>query len=284
MNPTAPRPGEPQSSAAPDPGTESAVSVRGVVKRFNGRTILAGVDLDIVRGRTTVIMGGSGSGKSTLLKHLIGILKPDEGDILYSGESIVRYSEAQMAERRKRMGMLFQGAALFNSLSVGENVAFPLREHTRLPDSVIRTVVKLKLQQVGLRGFEDLRPSELSGGMKKRVGLARAIAMDPEIVYYDEPSAGLDPIGTAAVDHLINELTRKLGFTSVVVTHDMTSAFRIADYMAMLHKGRIVAYGSPEQIRHHPESVVQQFVTGSAEGIIPMEAAREEFIRDLLSP
>ncbi len=266
----------------PDLPPDAAVSVRGLIKRFGERTILKGIDLDIIRGKTTVIMGGSGSGKSTLLKHLLGLLHPDEGAVYYDGENIAAFNADRMNELRLRIGMLFQGAALLNSLTVGENVALPLREHSNLTGEVIETVVKMKLQMVGLRGFEDLRPSELSGGMKKRVGLARAIAMDPQIVYYDEPSAGLDPIVSAVVDQLIMDLTRKLNITSVVVTHDMTSAFRIAHFMAMIYQGRVVAYGTPEEIRNHPEPIVKQFINGSPDGIIPLEQSKEAYIKDIL--
>lgn len=261
---------------------DAAIAIRGLIKRFGDRTILKGIDLDIIRGKTTVIMGGSGSGKSTLLKHLIGLLKPDEGAVYYDGVNIANHNEDQMNELRLRLGMLFQGAALLNSLTVGENVALPLREHSNLPDEVISTVVKMKLQMVGLRGFEDLRPSEISGGMKKRVGLARAIVLDPQIVFYDEPSAGLDPIVSAVVDQLIMDLTRKMQITSVVVTHDMTSAFRIAHYMVMIYQGKVVAYGTPDEIRNNPEPIVQQFIHGKPEGVIPLEQSKEAFIQDIL--
>src|SRR3989338_9023810 len=193
-------------------------------------------------------MGGSGCGKSTLLRHLIGSIRPDSGEVWMFGRDIAKASEDEMDEIRKKFCMLFKSGALFDSMTVGENFALPLREHTKLDNSVISIVVKMKLELVGLRGFENLMPSQLSGGMKKRVGLARAIVMDPEIVFYDEPTAGLDPVMTAVIDKLIIDLSKKLNITSVVVTHDMKSVFRIGDRIAMLHKGETLQVGTPAEI------------------------------------
>lgn len=239
------------------------IEVKGLSKSFRGRQVLDEVNLEIRRGETMVIMGGSGCGKSTLLRHLVGAVEPDKGEIWIDGKNMVGMKEDEMNEIRKKFGILFQSGALFNSMTVGENVAFPLREHTELSDEVIDIIVKMKLELVGLKGIERLMPSQVSGGMKKRVGLARAIAMDPTIVYYDEPGAGLDPIVLAVIDRLIMDLSKKLGITSVVVTHEMGSAFRIADRMAMLHQGRILQVGTPEEIRHSPDPYVQQFIHGT---------------------
>src|SRR3989338_684476 len=195
-------------------------------------------------------MGGSGCGKSTLLRHLIGSIRPDSGEVWMFGRDIAKASEDEMDEIRKKFCMLFQSGALFDSMTVGENIALPLREHTKLDNSVISIVVKMKLELVGLRGFESLMPSQLSGGMKKRVGLARAIVMDPEIVFYDEPTAGLDPIVAGVVDKLTIDLTKKLQITSVVVTHDMNSVFRIADRIVMLHEGNILQIGTSDEIKN----------------------------------
>ncbi len=244
------------------------ISVKNLVKRFGGRTILNGISLDIYEGETLVVMGGSGCGKSTFLRHLIGSIRPDSGEVWMFGRDIASLSGDEMDEVRKKFGMLFQSGALFDSLTVGENIALPLREHTKLDDSIIRIMVKMKLELVGLTGFEDLSPAQLSGGMKKRVGLARAIAMDPKIVFYDEPTAGLDPIMTGVIDKLTMDLTKKLSITSVVVTHDMNSVFRIADRIVMLHQGNVVQIGTPEEIRASKNPLLHQFISGDAEGPI----------------
>jgi len=215
-----------------------------------------------------VVIGGSGSGKSVLMKHVIGLLRPDSGQVLIDGQDITKLSEAELNELRKRFGMLFQGAALFDSLSVWENVGFSLLEHTDLDEAEIRRIVAEKLRMVGLEGIEDMRPAELSGGMKKRVGLARAIAMSPEILLYDEPTTGLDPIMADVINDLILEMKRKLQVTSLTITHDMKSAYKIADRIAMLYRGKIIQVGTPEEIKNSPNPVVQQFITGSAVGPI----------------
>ncbi|MHC4340642.1 MAG: ABC transporter ATP-binding protein, partial [Planctomycetota bacterium] len=222
---------------------ELVVRCRGVTKSYDGRQILRGVDLEVRKGETLVIMGGSGHGKSTLLRLLIGAEKPDEGSIEIFGQEITHLAEEEMYPLKKRFGVLFQSGALYNSMTVGENISLPIREHTDLDDKIISIIVKLKLEQVGLRDFEDLLPSQISGGMKKRVGLARAIALDPEIIFYDEPGAGLAPVVLAVIDQLIVGLGQKLGVASLVVTHEMHSAFRIADRMVLLYRGEIIAEG-----------------------------------------
>lgn len=257
------------------------LKIENVCKRFADLQILDGVSLEIPEGKITVIMGSSGHGKSTLLKILIGAMDPDGGSVYYNGENLCEYDGDQWDAFRKQFGMVFQGAALFNSLTVGENVALPLREHSRLTESIIEKVVKIKLELVGLRGFEDLMPEMLSGGMKKRVALARAIALDPQIVFYDEPTSGLDPVTGSVIDQLILDLTNKLGITSVVISHDMTSAFRIADYMAMLYEGKIIAQGAPGQMRDNPDARLQQFIHGWADGPIPMSRSKGSYLDDL---
>ena len=222
------------------------IEIKSLVKRFGDRAVLDGINLMIPEGKITVIMGGSGCGKSTLLKNLIGLLRPSEGEIWIEERNVASLSEKEFDDVRKKFGMLFQGAALFNSLTLGENVALPLQEHTELSAEIIQIIVKIKLELVGLTGFEKFYPHQISGGMKKRVALARAIALDPKIVFYDEPGAGLDPITASMIDQLILDLSRKLKITSVVVTHEMKSAFRIADQMVMLHRGKVVEQGTPE--------------------------------------
>jgi len=257
------------------------MKIEGLCKGFGTRQILNGITLQIPEGKITVIMGSSGHGKSTLLKHLIGVLEPDAGAIFYGEKNLCGFDDDDWDRFRLEFGMVFQGAALFNSMTVGENVAIPLREHSNLSESIIQKVVKIKLELVGLRGFEDLRPSELSGGMKKRVGLARAIALDPKLVFYDEPTSGLDPVTAAVVDQLVSDLTRKLGITSVVISHDMTSAFKIADHMAMLYEGTIIAEGTPEQVKQSEDPRVQQFIHGWADGPIPMSRSKGGYLEDL---
>lgn len=243
------------------------IEVKNLRKSFRGRVVLDDINMTINRGETMVIMGGSGCGKSTLLRHIVGAIKPDRGEIHIDGKNIVGMKEDEMNEVRKKFGILFQSGALFNSMTVGENVAFPLREHSNLSEEVIQIIIKMKLELVGLKGFAHLMPSEISGGMKKRVGLARAIAMDPAIVFYDEPGAGLDPIVLAVIDKLIVDLSKKLGITSVVVTHEMGSAFRIADRMAVLHNGKILEIGTPDEIKHSKHEYVHNFING----LIPEE-------------
>jgi phospholipid/cholesterol/gamma-HCH transport system ATP-binding protein len=260
-----------------------AIEVRHLVRKFGSRTVLNDVNFVLPRGETLVIMGGSGCGKSTLLRHLIGALKPNSGEILIQGKEITRMNETQLALVRRRFGMLFQTGALFNSLTVGENVALPIMESSDVAANIAELVVKMKLELVGLTGFEHLKPAEISGGMKKRVGLARAIALDPDLLFCDEPTAGLDPVMTAVVDTLLLDLTKKLGITAVVVTHDMTSAFRIASRMIMLFEGRVIAAGTPDEIKNNPDPVLRQFIHGEADGPIPLKLSKDDYLKRLMS-
>ena len=251
-------------------------------KKFGDRNILNGISLEVYKGETFVIMGGSGCGKSTFLRHLIGALKPDSGKVFLLGKDLSLLNEDEMDKLKKRIGMSFQSAALFDSMTVGENVSLPLKEHTKLSKSVMDTVVKMKLEMVGLRGFENLLPSQLSGGMRKRVALARAIVMDPEIVFYDEPTAGLDPIVAGVIDKLILDLSKKLSITSVVVTHDMKSVFSIADRVAMLYEGKVLEIGTPEEIKKSKNQMVQQFIIGSPDGPIKFFQQKDDYLEHLL--
>lgn len=239
-----------------------------VHKRFGDLVVFDGLHLDIPTGKITSVLGRSGGGKSVLLKHIIGLLKPDQGQVLVDGRDIVVMSERELNEVRRRFGMLFQEAALFDSMTVGENVAFPLREHTDMSEEEIRARVRQKLADVGLAGIEEKMPSELSGGMKKRVGLARAIALDPEIILFDEPTTGLDPITSSVINHLIADTQKRLGATCVIISHDIETVFSISDKVAMLYEGRVEAEGSPEEMRQSDNPVVRQFISGSFEGPI----------------
>jgi phospholipid/cholesterol/gamma-HCH transport system ATP-binding protein len=244
---------------------EPVISLQDLRVSYGEREILHGISFDVVRGETLVILGGSGSGKSTLLRTLVGLERPSAGEILIKGRDIAKTSAAEMDEIRRKIGMSFQGGALFGSMTVGENVALPLREHTRLEDSTIEIILRLKLQQVGLEGFEYYTPAQLSGGMKKRAAVARALAMDPEILFFDEPSAGLDPIIAAGIDELILELKRAFHMTIIVVTHELASAFLIADRMLLIDKGNIVALGTTEEMRSSTQPRVRQFLDRVAE-------------------
>lgn len=258
------------------------IEVKNLLKRFDGRTVLDHLNLKVEKGKVLVIMGMSGCGKSTLLKHLVGSLQPNEGEIFLLGEDITKLKQSQLDQIRRKIGILYQSAALFNSMTVGENVAFPMKEHSALNEKIINIVIRIKLELVGLSGFENLLPSQISGGMKKRVGIARALALDPEVVFYDEPGAGLDPVTLASIDQLILDLSKKLGITSVVVTHEMDSAFRIADEMVMMHGGKIIESGTPDEIRSSKNPILQQFITGSAEGPIPMRRDSAEYLKSLI--
>ena len=264
------------------PASECIIDVRHLRKRFGSKVVLEDVSFTVERGTVCVVMGGSGSGKSTVLRHLIGAYKPDGGEIYLDGEEITGFNARELQRVRRKFGMLFQGGALLNSLTVGENVALPIRHHTDLPEETIAIMVKLKLELVGLRDAEHLKPSEISGGMQKRVSLARALALDPKIVFYDEPSAGLDPIVSGIIDKLMTDLTDKMGITSLVVTHDMHSAFRIAHKMIMLHRGRIVAAGTPEEIQGSSDPLVHQFITGAPDGPIPLRMSQKDYQEDIL--
>jgi len=285
----------PGSAEAESSKAEPLVVVRDLVKRFEGRAVLDGINLEVREGETMVIMGGSGSGKSTLLRCMIGSIIPEEGRVLLFGDDICCMDQRELDELRKRFGILFQSGALFNSLSIAENVALPLQEHTDLDAQIIDIQVKIKLELVGLREHADKFPAQISGGMKKRAGLARAISLDPKILFYDEPSAGLDPVTSAEIDRLIVDLTKKLGVTSVVVTHEMDSAFTIADRMAMLDKGRMLVVRERswfERLRDLAASeaasldetgrLMRQFLRGDAEGPITARRAETNYADDLL--
>jgi phospholipid/cholesterol/gamma-HCH transport system ATP-binding protein len=248
-----------------DQSSDAILSVRDLRVRYGDREILHGVTFDVPRGQTLVILGGSGSGKSTLLRTLVGLERPSSGEIWIKGKNISQLNDAELDEIRKRMGLSFQGGALFGSMTVGENVALPLREHTQLEESTIGIIVRLKLEQVGLSGFENYTPSQLSGGMKKRAAVARALAMDPEILFFDEPSAGLDPIIAAGIDNLILKLQKAFRMSIVVVTHELASAFLIADRMLLINKGDIVAQGTKEEMQTSTHPRVRQFLDRIAE-------------------
>jgi phospholipid/cholesterol/gamma-HCH transport system ATP-binding protein len=247
------------------------ISFRGVRKRFGPQQVLDGVDLDIRHGETLAIIGRSGCGKSVLLKHMIGLLRPDEGRILFEGRDIVGLSEEELTEVRGRFGMVFQMAALFDSMTVAENVGFAL-QRKGVDAARIREVVETRLAMVGLPGVGPKKPAELSGGMRKRVGLARALATDPEAVLYDEPTTGLDPIMSDAINEMIMDTQKKLGVTSVVVTHDMVSAYKVAHRVAMLYRGKVRIYGTPDEVRNSNDEVVQQFINGRAHGPIEVHS------------
>jgi len=259
---------QPISPAAPP---EAMISLRDLRVSYGEREILHGINFDVMRGETMVILGGSGSGKSTLLRTLVGLERPGSGEIWLRGKNLASISTDEMDEIRKKIGMSFQGGALFGSMTVGENVALPLREHTKLEESTIEIILRLKLDQVGLAGYENYMPSQLSGGMKKRAAVARAMAMDPEILFFDEPSAGLDPIIAAGVDQLILDLKQAFHMTIIVVTHELASAFLIADRMVLIDKGNIVAIGTKEEMRSSSQPRVRQFLDR-----VPEPAVSEE--------
>lgn len=267
------------------------ITLHNVRKSFDGRVVLEDVDFDVREGETLVIMGGSGCGKSTLLRMMIGSLKPDSGSILMLGQEVTELGEEAMNKLRLQFGILFQSGALFNSMTIAENIALPLQEHTTLDSSTIEIIVKIKLEQVGLRQHAEKYPAQISGGMKKRAGLARALALDPRILFYDEPSAGLDPVTSAEIDRLIMDLSHKLGVTSIVVTHEMDSAFTIADRMVMLDKGRTLLIDDRkrfEEIRNTQGelpldmAVIRQFLLGSADGPISQRRDAADYEQDLL--
>jgi phospholipid/cholesterol/gamma-HCH transport system ATP-binding protein len=246
-----------------------------------GREILHGISFDVQRGETLVILGGSGSGKSTLLRTLVGLEKPSSGEVWIRGKNFGAISNAERDEIRTRLGMSFQGGALFGSMTVGENVALPLREHTKLEPSTVEIMVRLKLDQVGLSGFEDFLPSQLSGGMKKRAAVARALAMDPEILFFDEPSAGLDPIIAAGIDQLILDLKKAFHMTIIVVTHELASAYLIADRMVLINKGDVVALGTVQEMQNSKHPKVRQFLDRVPE---PAVAQELDYLQMLTEP
>lgn len=244
------------------------IQIIDVVKKLGGHIVLSGVNLNIDKGQTTVIIGRSGCGKSVLLKHIVGILRPDKGRVIINDKEIDKLSEKELNKERLKMGLLFQGGALFDSLTVGENVAFGLTEHDHFSEKEIAERVEESLCMVELGGIQNLMPSELSGGMKKRVALARVLCIKPEVILYDEPTTGVDPITADSINELIINLHDKLKITSVVVTHDMVSAYKVADKIAMLYQGKIIAEGTPTEIQNTTHPVVHQFITGAANGPI----------------
>jgi phospholipid/cholesterol/gamma-HCH transport system ATP-binding protein len=250
------------------------IECRDVWKSFGRKSVLRGLNLVIQPGETVVVIGQSGSGKSVLLKHIVGLIEPDKGAILIDGIDITKLHRKKLFELRMHFGMVFQGAALFDSYTVEENVGLALREHTTLPDEEVRRIADEKLRMVGLDGVGDKHPAELSGGMKKRVGFARAIAMDPKCVLYDEPTTGLDPINADVINNLIVKLSNELHITSVVVTHDLQSAYKVADRIVMLHGGKVLFEGSPEDVKNTHQPIVRQFIEGRAEG--PIVVGSEE--------
>lgn len=258
---------------------EPIIQVKNLVVAYDNRIILDGINLDIFAGESITILGRSGCGKSTLLRHMIGLDQPSSGQILIKGKDITQISEEEKLKIMKNVGMLFQSAALFNSMTVADNVAFPLRIHTDLKEKVIQIMLKMKLQLVGLLGFENFKPSQLSGGMKKRAGLARAIIMDPEILFCDEPSAGLDPVVAAGLDRLILKLKKAFKMTIVVVTHELESVFTIADRIAMMHNGKIITVGTRDELKKNPDPIVQQFLKRQPD---EEEIDRERYLRSIV--
>ncbi|MBN1804029.1 MAG: ABC transporter ATP-binding protein [Sedimentisphaerales bacterium] len=243
--------------------TDGMITVKNLTKMFGTNTVLDNISLKIEQGKTTVIIGPSGCGKTVLVKHLIALLRPSSGQVYFKDHRIDNLSESELNKIRTHYGFLFQGGALFDSLDVTENIIFPIRQHCRITDwKEVEDLVKSKLAMVGLDGFQNFYPSNLSGGQRKRVALARAIALNPEIILYDEPTTGLDPIRSDVINELVLKLQKELKVTSVVVTHDMTSAYKIADRIVMLHNGKIIADGDADHIRNHPHPVVQQFICG----------------------
>ena len=261
---------------------EVLVSIRNLVFFRGGRKIFDDVSLDIPRGKITAIMGPSGTGKTTLLKLIGGQLRPQTGEVSVEGRIVHKQGRKELYELRKRMGMLFQSGALLTDLNVFENVAFPLREHTSLPESMIRSLVLMKLQAVGLRGARELMPGELSGGMARRVALARAIVLDPMMIMYDEPFTGQDPISMGVLVKLIHNLNDGLELTSIVVSHDVRETVAIADYVYLISEGKIVAQGTPEEIEHTPSPWTRQFMHGEADGPVPFHFPAPDYAEDLL--
>ena len=242
-----------------------------VYKAFEGNQVLAGVNCEIPAGKITAIMGPSGTGKSVLLRHFVGLLYPDRGDVRVAGKSVPRLNEEELLELRRNVGMLFQDGALFSSMNLYDNVAFPLRQHTDFSESKIREIVEARLKEVGLTGSERKMPNELSGGMRKRAGFARALVLEPEILLFDEPDSGLDPVRTALLCDLIKEIQRKYGSTGIVISHDIKSVFNIGDHIILLHDGKAVDQGTKEELQHSDNAFTQQFIKGAVEGPLGME-------------
>jgi phospholipid/cholesterol/gamma-HCH transport system ATP-binding protein len=257
-------------------------SIRNIIKRYDGRVVLDDVSFTAEDKKITYILGTSGSGKSTLLKTMIGAIKPDAGEVLFGDTDIVKLRDKDLDPYRKKIGMLFQQGALINYLSVFDNIALPMREHTTLDENIIKIMVKMKLELVGLRDFEELMPSQLSGGMQKRVALARALALDPSIIFFDEPTSGLDPVGRSVITKLISDLNRLMGISCIVVSHAVEEALRTADRIVILYRGKVIVEGTPQDIRQTPDPLVQQFITGSVDGPIAFRASSRDFGEDLL--
>jgi len=262
--------------------TNNLIEIRDLHFKRGDRVIYKNISMDIPRGKITVIMGPSGTGKTTLLRLIGGQLRPQSGTVIVDGDNIPTLSTDKLFQVRKKMGMLFQSGALFSTLSVFENVAFPLREHTHLSNEIIRNIVLMKLQAVGLRGARDLMPSELSGGMARRVALARAIALDPLMIMYDEPFAGQDPISMGVLVELINQLNKTLGLTSIIVSHDVQEAISIADQIFIIADGTVIAAGSPDEVLKDPTATVQQFMKGLPDGPVPFHYPAPDYEKDLM--
>jgi len=261
---------------------ESLININNLTFKRGERVIYNDISLSIPQGKVTAIMGPSGIGKTTLLRLIGGQIKPESGQILFDGKDIPQLSRKDLYETRKRMSMLFQSGALFTDMSVYDNIAFPIREHSQLPEAIIEKIVLMKLEAVGLRGARDLYPNELSGGMARRVALARAIALDPELILYDEPFAGQDPISMGVIVRLIRSLSDALGLTSVVVSHDVTEVMSIADYIYIIAEQKIIGQGTPEQIRQDDSLLVQQFVQGEADGPVPFHFNAPDYQNELI--
>lgn len=261
--------------------TENLVEIADLNFAYDSRAILKGINLTIPRGKVIAIMGGSGCGKTTLLRLIGGQIKPSSGSVKVAGQTIHELGQAELYAMRRKMGMLFQFGALFTDMSVFDNVAFQMREHTHMPESVIRDLVLMKLHAVGLRGAAELMPSELSGGMARRVALARTVALDPMLIMYDEPFAGLDPISLGVTGNIIRNLNDALGATSIVVTHDIQESLKIVDYVYFVSEGVIVAHGTPDEIRHSEKDFVHQFVHGEPDGPVRFHYPNRDYAQDL---
>jgi phospholipid/cholesterol/gamma-HCH transport system ATP-binding protein len=264
------------------PAIENLVEIEGLTFKRGSRVIYDDINLSIPRGKVTAIMGPSGIGKTTLLRLIGGQIKPESGSILFNDQDITSLSRAKLYLARQKMSMLFQSGALFTDMNVFDNIAFPIREHTALSETIIEKIVLLKLEAVGLRGARNLQPSQLSGGMARRVALARAIALDPELILYDEPFAGQDPISMGVIVKLIRSLSDALGLTSVVVSHDVPEVMSIADYIYVVAEKKIIGHGNPEQIVHHSSPLVQQFIKGEADGAVPFHYEAPDYSTELI--
>ncbi len=261
--------------------SDDLIRISGLSFSHGERLLYDDISLTIPRGKITAFMGPSGIGKTTLLRLIGGQIKPDAGQILFDGQNVPELSRRELYDLRKRMSMLFQSGALFTGINVFDNVAFPLREHTRLPDELLRTLVLMKLESVGLRGAEHLMPSELSGGMARRAALARAIALDPELIMYDEPFVGQDPITMAVLVKLINQLNKTLNITSVIVSHDVPEVMSIADYVYLIANRKVVAHGTPDQLREEANPEVVQFIHGLPDGPVPFHYPANDYLQEL---